>query len=165
VTVGRTPRVYLDTSVWNFHLAEDVPERRERRELTRELFDRIRDGDYEPHISVVVIDEIAAASEPKRSELYGLVDDISPVVLELTPEVLALSREYIQQGTIPAKHSNDALHIAVAVINDLDLLLSWNFAHIVKLKTRRVVSATSRLLGYKEIEICSPEEVVVDDAS
>jgi predicted nucleic acid-binding protein len=164
VTSPRTPRIYLDTSVWNFVLVEDVPERHERRELTRQLFDQIRDGDYEPYISVVVLDEMAAAPEPRRSELYDLVDELSPVVLELTPEVLALSKEYIQQGTIPAKYGNDALHIAVAVTNDLDLLLSWNFAHIVKLKTRRVVSATSRLLGYKEIEICSPEEVV-DDAS
>jgi predicted nucleic acid-binding protein len=164
VTSPRKPRVYLDTSVWNFYLVEDVPERHERRELTHQLFDQLRAGDYETYISVVVLDEIAAAAEPRRSELYDLVDEISPVVLELTAEILDLSREYIVKGTIPAKHGNDALHIAVAVTNDLDVLLSWNFTHIVKLKTRRVVSATSRLLGYKEIEICSPEEVV-DDAS
>jgi predicted nucleic acid-binding protein len=158
----RTPRVYLDTSIWNFYLVEDVPVRHERRALTHQLFGQLRDGEYEPHISVVVLDEIAAAPEPRRSELHDLIDEISPVVLELTPEVFHLSNEYIEQGTIPAKYGNDALHIAVAVTNDLDLLLSWNFTHIVKLKTRRVVSATSRLLGYKEIEICSPEEVVED---
>lgn len=157
----KKPRVYLDTSIWSFYFADDSPE---RRDLTRELFDDFRQHRYEPCISAVVLEEIDAAPEPLRTKLNALLDEITPTVLQIGEAALDLSRQYIQQGTIPQKYDDDALHIAVAVANNMDLLLSWNFAHIVKLRTRRVVSATSKLLGYKEIEICSPEEVV-DNAS
>jgi len=58
------------------------------------------------------------------------------------------------------KYRDDALHIAVAVVNDLDVVVSWNFKHIVKLKTRMEANGINKMLGYKEIEICSPEEVI-----
>ena len=157
----RKLRLYLDTSIWNFYFADDVPE---RMRLTRVLFDQIRRGQYDAYISGVVLDEIAAAPEPRRAQLNALVKEISPEMLQLNDEATALSREYIEKGTIPEKYADDARHIAVAVANNLDMLLSWNFAHIVKVKTRRVVSATSLLLGYKEIEICSPEEMIDDDS-
>jgi len=71
-----------------------------------------------------------------------------------------LAREYIEKGIIPAKYEDDAFHIAVASVNDLDAIVSWNFTHIVKLKTKREVSGINALMGYKPIEICSPQEVV-----
>ena len=46
------------------------------------------------------------------------------------------------------------------MINGLEVIVSWNFEHIVKLKTRVMVNGINRLLGYHEIEICSPEEVI-----
>ena len=55
---------------------------------------------------------------------------------------------------------DDALHIAVASVNNLDVIVNWNFTHIVKLKTRREVAVINTLMGYKPIEICSPQEVV-----
>ena len=54
------------------------------------------------------------------------------------------------------KHIEDAVHIAVATINSLDILVSWNFEHIVKLKTKREVNAVNVLLGYDPIEIIEP---------
>lgn len=155
----RKPRVYIDTSVWNFYFAEDVPE---RRQITRELFDQILHGDYEPYVSLLVLTEVQAAPEPRRSQLEGLIQKVGPGLLQPNEEALELVDQYLAQGTVPEKYSDDAVHIAVAVANSMDILLSWNFAHIVKAKTRRIVSATSKLLGYKEIEICSPEEVIYD---
>lgn len=58
---------------------------------------------------------------------------------------------------------DDALHIACASVNDLDAIISWNFEHIVKLKTKREVVGINVLLGYKEIGIYSPWEVVKND--
>ena len=55
---------------------------------------------------------------------------------------------------------DDALHIAVASVNNLDVIVNWNFTHIVKLKTRREVAVINTLMGYKPIEICSPQEVI-----
>jgi len=51
------------------------------------------------------------------------------------------------------KHIEDAVHIAVTTVNSLDILVSWNFEHIVKLKTKREVNAINVLLGYNQIEI------------
>lgn len=71
-----------------------------------------------------------------------------------------LAMEYVNRGIIPKKYEDDAFHIAVASANDTDVLVSWNFQHIVKLKTKREVSATNLLMGYRAIEICSPMEVI-----
>ena len=71
-----------------------------------------------------------------------------------------LSRKYIAQGIIPEKYEDDAFHIAIASVNDIDVILSWNFEHIVKLKTKRETVAINLLMGYKEIDIYSPLEVV-----
>jgi len=71
-------------------------------------------------------------------------------------EIKALAEEYIVKGVIPVKYFEDALHIAVATVNSLDILISWNFEHIVKLKTKREVNVINVLLGYGEIEIIEP---------
>lgn len=55
------------------------------------------------------------------------------------------------------------MHIAIATIHNMDILVSWNFAHIVKVKTRKEVDAINALLGYKSIELASPQEVIESD--
>lgn len=62
---------------------------------------------------------------------------------------------------IPLKYRNDALRLATAVVHAVDVVVSWNFEHRVKLKTRLGVNGLSRLLGYHDLEILSPEEVGV----
>lgn len=150
-------RVYVETTIWNFAFADDAPE---HRDATRQFFDQVRRGDFEVYISNAVLTELHAAQEPRLSQLTGLITEIAPSVLSVTAESLALAQEYIDSGMVPEKYSTDALHIAVAVVEDMDVLLSWNFKHIVKVKTRRLVSATSRLAGYRDIDICTPEEVL-----
>ena len=77
----------------------------------------------------------------------------------MTAEVEALAERYITEQLIPAKHRDDALHLAVAAVYDLDVVISWNFEHMVKLTTRLGVNGINRLLGYRELEIVSPEEM------
>jgi len=55
------------------------------------------------------------------------------------------------------------MHIAIASVYGLDAIISWNFKHMVKLRTRREVKAVNLLLGYKEVEIISPQEVIYND--
>lgn len=80
-------------------------------------------------------------------------------VLEVSKEALTLAAEYIKQGLIPERFENDALHIAIATVYDLDYLLSWNFEHIVKVKTKRMVNLVNLSSGYRELEIISPPEL------
>lgn len=71
-------------------------------------------------------------------------------------EIKILSEEYVLRRIIPVKHIEDAVHIAVMTVNSIDILVSWNFEHIVKLKTKREVNAMNVLLGYNLIEIVEP---------
>ncbi|MBA7635388.1 hypothetical protein ES703_42992 [subsurface metagenome] len=150
--------LYLDTSIPNFMLAKESPA---EQFITKALFDEIEMGKHKGFISRVVIDEISRASEPKRTKLLSLVKDFE--VLDVTPNCEILAREYIRNGTIPQKYEADALHIAIATIHNMDILVSWNFAHIVRVKTRKDVNAINALLGYKSIELASPQEVIESD--
>ena len=150
--------LYLDTSIPNFILAKESPA---EQFITKALFDEIEMGKHKGFISRVVIDEISRASEPKRTKLLSLVKDFE--VLDVTPNGEILAREYIRNGTIPQKYEADALHIAIATIHNMDILVSWNFAHIVRVKTRKDVNAINALLGYKSIELASPQEVIESD--
>jgi len=150
-------KYYLDTTIFNFVFTEDD---REKRDITLKLFKDlplIAEGIY---ISDEVIREISRAPEPRKSQLEGLLGETNPYLLEMGIEAEELAERYIKEGIIPERYRGDALHIAVAVINGIDAIISWNFEHIVKLKTRVMVNGVNRLLGYHEIEICSPEEVI-----
>ncbi len=70
-----------------------------------------------------------------------------------------MAQAYIDNDIIPEEYRNDALHIAVATLQDVDLLVSWNFEHLVNPETRRKVKAVNLLKGYKEIDIVTPEEI------
>ena len=81
-------------------------------------------------------------------------------ILELTDDDKELADNYVEKGAIPKNYSEDALHIAVAVNNNMDFLLSWNFKHIVKLKTKNIVRLVNTLAKIAQIEIITPAELL-----
>lgn len=150
-------KCYLDTTIFNFVFAKGDAD---KNEITVKFFNDlplIAEGIY---ISDEVIREISRAPEPRKSQLEDLIRKTNPLLLGIDLETEELAERYIKEGIIPEKYRSDALHIAVSVINGIDVIVSWNFEHIVKLKTRVMVDGVNKLLGYHEIEICSPEEVV-----
>ncbi|HBL31643.1 MAG TPA: hypothetical protein DD490_32880 [Acidobacteria bacterium] len=84
---------------------------------------------------------------------------LDPAFLEVTAEVTALTASYAEHGALPPKCGNDMLHIALATVADIDVLVSWNFKHIVRLDKIRVFNAVNLELGYKQLQIYSPREV------
>ncbi|PIZ16026.1 PIN domain nuclease [Candidatus Desantisbacteria bacterium CG_4_10_14_0_8_um_filter_48_22] len=148
---------YFDTSIFNFMFADDAPEKREVTEKLFKILSKQAEGIF---ISEEVAREIGRASEPRKTQVEDLVRRVAPQMLEIDSEAEALADRYIREGIIPEKYRADAIHIAVAVINEMDVIVSWNFQHIVKLKTRTEVNGVNKLLDYSEIEICSPLEVV-----
>lgn len=153
----KIPKLYFDTSIFNFAFAEDAPK---ERQITLKLFEEIRTFRFEVYISEVVLKEINEAPVSKAKQLISLINEFEFPELKINQEVNSLANEYIKQKVIPVRYLDDALHIAIASINNLDALISWNFAHIVKLKTKRQVTGINVVMGYKEIEIYSPLEVV-----
>lgn len=151
-------RLYIETSVWNFLLVDDAPD---KRAATEQFFDLVTPRQWEISISALVADEIAATPDPdRRSELQQLLIQRTPLVLPLSPPVFELAEKYIPQGTLSRKHLADALHVASAVVADRDVVVSWNLRHLVKVKTRREVNAANLLNGYRTIEIATPEEMI-----
>lgn len=153
-------KLYFDTSVFNFAFADDAPE---RKDITLKLFQEVKVNKYDVYISTVVLREIREAQQDKAKKLIGLVNEVQPYELVFDSDSYELAYEYIKRGIIPSKYEDDAFHIAVASVNDLDAIISWNFKHIVKLKTKKEVFGTNLLMGYKEIDIYSPMEVIEND--
>lgn len=151
------PRLYFDTSIYNFVFADDSPS---EREITLKLIEEVKNGKYEVFISEVVLREVRRAPESKSIQLRDCIMKINPEELAVDEHVQALAKEYVGRGIIPVKYQDDALHIAVASVNYLDAIVSWNFTHIVKLKTKREVAGMNVLMGYRSVEICSPQEVI-----
>lgn len=144
-------KIYLDTSVPNAYFDEKNVV---RKEVTRNFWGKLTG--YEVFISDVVIKEIDdIKDEEKRKALRGLIGGCNTLT-SYNEEVRNLAKEYIVRGVIPLKYIEDAIHVAIASVNSLDVLVSWNFEHIVKLKTKREVNAINVVLGYNQIEIVEP---------
>lgn len=92
--------------------------------------------------------------------MFQLIDELKPDVIQETESDIALSEEYLRESVLPVACRADALHIAVAVLNRLDAIVSWNMKHMVRLSVRRRVSAVNMREGYHQIEIITPEEVI-----
>jgi hypothetical protein len=110
-------------------------------------------------ISNVVREELERAPANLRQ---SILEGIRGLELELVAEDLESRRlfaVYEQARIVPARYRNDLRHVAVATVARADALVSWNFKHLVNLKTRRTVHATNLRLGYPLIDIVSPEEV------
>ncbi len=154
--------LYLDTSIISFALAQDISA--DDRNITLKLIEEINKGSYEGFISDVVIRELGNTQDKaKRERLLKLVSSTYfKEVLSVNEEIDKVADKYIAEGIIPEVYRDDALHIALTSVKGLDILVSWNFKHLVKHKTRIEVAGVNTLLGYKAIDICTPWEVVED---
>jgi predicted nucleic acid-binding protein len=151
-------QLYLDTSVLNFAISN-----RANIELqitsTKALIERIKGGDCDGYISERVVREIERASQEVKALLFQVVDDAKLRLLETSRETEILAEKYVSEGLIPQKYYDDAVHIAIATVNEIDIIVSWNFEHMVKVKTKKGVVAVNELMGYRTIEIVTPQEV------
>ncbi len=146
-------KIYLDTSVISHLMQEDVPEKMAD---TRKLWEMFQKGVYDVCLSTVTLQEIDDCPEPKRSSLWGYLNQIQYETFDITECVLDVARKIISMGVLTKKSFDDCQHIGVAVVNDCDCIISWNFKHIVNVKTIRGVRAIANLEGYRPIEILSP---------
>jgi hypothetical protein len=127
---------------------------------TKAMFEAIGRGEYEGYTSTDVVLELKNAEEPKRSNMLSLIEKYKLITLEIADNVVNLSNLYINAGIIPTKYRYDASHIAYATVNGLDVLLSFNFRHINKPKTKTMTEDINRFVGYNGIKICTPTELL-----
>lgn len=86
--------------------------------------------------------------------------NLSPSIVSITQEAISLSNQYLIEKVVGETSKDDCLHIALATINKVDILVSWNFKHIVNIKRIRGYNAINILNGYPIIEIRSPKEII-----
>lgn len=157
----RKLKVYIETSVWSFAFAEDVPNYRED---TLAFLERCRAGVFETFVCPLVLEEIERASEPLRTKLAELVRQIAPTLIEFSPAAAELADRFVREGVVPAGKPEDAGHVAAAFIEEMDVLVSWNFRHIANVRRAERFNAAAILAGYhRPLRIVSPPEVLYDE--
>ena len=122
------------------------------------LMRHFREGHFVPVVSDLVAAEVAAAPQVVQ-EQYLEILAARAEVLSGSDASDALAARYQAHGIVPESFAADAEHIALATVSQVDLLVSWNFKHIVRFDKIRLFGAVNREMGYKEIEIYSPREV------
>ena len=120
---------------------------------TRKLWEMFKDGKYEIYLSGVTLREIQNCPEPKKTQLIDYLNQVQFTTLNITDDVIAIAEKIIEMGFLSQKSFEDCQHIGVAIVNECDCIISWNFKHIVNVKTIRGVKAITNLEGYKMIEI------------
>jgi hypothetical protein len=84
-------------------------------------------------------------------------------MISVSPEALALVASYESHGILAPRFRNDMLHIALATIAEVDVLVSWNFRHIVRLDKIRLFNAVNTEQGFRSVAIYSPREVATHE--
>jgi predicted nucleic acid-binding protein len=153
---GGRLRIYVDTSVIGGCLDPEFAG------ASRRLFDALEAGKHVLVLSSVTIGELELAPEAVRA----VIDRVPAGHVErlrLTPEGERLAELYLAAGVIPKRMTADAQHIAAATLAEVDVLVSWNFKHVVNLRRIMGFNAVNLGMGLQPLEIRTPLEVVGDE--
>lgn len=144
-------RVYLDTSVIGGCFDKEFEIE------SNQIIKNIELGIYEGVISVITVNELIDAPEFVKNLFFELSENLT--ILELNEEAVKLSDEYLINNIVSEKFKEDALHIALATVYNIDVLVSWNFKHIVNLNKIKQFNSINISQGYQLLEIRSPKEL------
>jgi len=146
-------RVYLDTSIFSAYYDDRLID---RQIATKEFWLRL--NEFEISTSEVTCEELAQTKdEVLRINLQNMLKDI--FIHTITEDVKDLARYYVSSGVFSQADFNDALHVAVAVMNRQDVILSWNFKHLVNRMRRAQINHINISLGFPVIDIVPPPEL------
>lgn len=146
-------KIYIDTSVIGGCYDDEFAE------WSMKLIEEFKAGLYIPVVSELTEAEIGSAPEQVQNVLIDLLKSNCEVLVE-TEESIALAQKYINVGILSSNFEDDARHVAIATTNSMDMIVSWNFKHIVHFEKIRWFNSVNLAEGYKIIEIFSPREVV-----
>lgn len=154
-------KFYLDTSVLGA-LADPGPE--DRLIATRRVLDGLSRGLWDGYVSTVVLEEVERAPRSVREKVGRELRKGYLMVLEESDESVRLSRLYISGGAIPSEYENDARHIAIATVNDIRVIVSWNFRHMVNIDRKQKINSVNLREGLPLVDLVSPWEISYEEA-
>ena len=146
-------RIYTDTSVIGGCFDSEF------KEFSIALIKEFKSGIKIMTLSDLTLKELEHAPLKVRS-IIKEIPNANIEYIELDESAKYLAAKYIEEKAIHENYFVDSQHIALSTVNRNDVLVSWNFKHIVKHKTRIEVAGINTFLGYKVIDICSPQEVL-----
>jgi predicted nucleic acid-binding protein len=158
--MGRIPKLFLETTIFNFYY--DGKQGQKRKD-TLALFDEIKKGSYKAFTSEAVIEELRKTKKEKFDKMSDLTVEYSIPILVSDESAIALAKKYIKNGIIPPEYPDDALHIAVATVKEIDFILSWNMGHIVKQKTMIGTGFIAIDENRPHVLLCTPSEALEYD--
>jgi hypothetical protein len=151
--------VYIETTIISYLVSR--PSRdllvAAHQQITQEWWDRRRPL-FECYISEVVVDEIRAGDEDAAQRRMERIGEFP--LLEATAAAKGLTRAIMDAGVIPQQALRDAAHIAIAAVNNMDYLLTWNCRHLANAQIIRAVAMICAARGYAVPAICTPEELM-----
>ncbi|MFP5041931.1 hypothetical protein [Parasediminibacterium sp. JCM 36343] len=146
-------RFYFDTSV--FGGLFDI----EFEEETTLLFEKVQLGQIKCVYSNLTESELSNAPKKVQKFFQSLKEEFKEKVL-VTPEALNLAQTYVNEKVVGETSLDDCIHIATATLNKVDMLVSWNFKHIVNIYRIRGYNSINLRLGHGTLDIHSPKEIV-----
>ena len=146
-------RIYIDTSIVGGFFDEIFEKE------TKMLFQWLENGEIIFVISDVLREELKDAPEYVRNLLNNYSEECFEA-LALTDEARELADKYIAEKVVEKTSLNDCRHIALATINKVDVLASWNFKHIVNLTRIKGYNGVNMKNGYFTLEIRNPKDLV-----
>ena len=146
-------KVYVDTSTIGGCFDEEF------KEWSVALFEEFKAGIKLIMLSDLTLQELELARKEVREKILE-VSANNQITIGITDEAIILAETYINEGALTNKSYNDALHIALATLNNADVLASWNFKHIVNLSRIKLYNSINLKLGYHIIEIRTPREIL-----
>lgn len=145
--------IYIDTSVIGGCFDSNFEK------YSNLLFKEFGSGIKIAVISDITIQELEPS--PKHiKELLNMIPFYNRKNIFVNEEVISLAKKYIFEKAITNRFYNDALHIALATVYKVDILVSWNFKHIVNINRIRLYNSVNLKFGYRNLEIRSPQEVI-----
>jgi predicted nucleic acid-binding protein len=147
-------RIYIENSVIGGYFDDEF------KEHTRKLFEEFKKGIFIPVISSHVIAELENGAPNHVKEILMTINYEEYIIND---EMLKLAEKYIEQKIVSENYYSDALHIAVATVIGVDVLVSWNFKHIVNLDRIKSFNSVNLKEGYSILEIRTPREVVENE--
>ena len=146
-------RVYIDTSVIGGCFDKEFEE------WSNRLFEDFKSGKRIAVISDITLDELSDA--PQRvQDNFNTIPDNSLEIITSDNESRKLADLYLKEGAVSKKFYEDALHIAISTINQVNVLASWNFKHIVNLDRIRLYNSVNLKNGFSILEIRTPREIL-----
>ena len=147
-------KIYLENSVIGGYFDEEFMN------FSQKLFEKFKNGVYKPIISSHVIVELEnGAPEYVKS----ILETIDCEKYDANDEMINLAEKYMKEKIVSKKYYGDALHIAIATIIGVDVLVSWNFKHIVNFNRIKLFNSVNLREGYNILEIRSPREMIEND--